>query len=223
MNTNASFATLQQEPESGLQFRRIPADGEPRARLLLLHGVGGNESNLAALAPHLPKGLEVLLLRAPLQIAPQGYAWFQVNFTANGPVINADQADASRQQLLRFIQALPALPTVIGGFSQGGILSASVGLSAPQLVAGFALLSGRILPELEAHIAAPEALRSLSAFIAHGHHDDKLPPSWAERADAWLQRLQVRHSTHLYDMGHEIVAEEVADLADWLRATLHLE
>lgn len=222
MSTGEGFSALQHEPVSGLHFRRLAALGEPRARLLLLHGVGGNETNLAGLAHYLPKHLEILLLRAPLQLAAQSHAWFQVRFTGNGPLIDADQAEASRQQLLRFIEALPALPTVIGGFSQGGILSASVGLSTPDRVAGFALLSGRILPEIEPHLAAPEALRGLSAFIAHGRHDDKLPPSWAERADAWLQRLEVPHRTHYYDMGHELRVEEVADLSLWLRDVLPL-
>ncbi|WP_374442441.1 alpha/beta hydrolase [Pseudomonas panipatensis] len=222
MSHPVSFSSLQVDADSALQFRqRVQAQGvAPRARLLLLHGVGGNESNLAGLAQYLPADLDVLLLRGPLQIAAQGFAWFQVNFSANGPVINAEQAEASRQQLLTFIQARPALPTVIAGFSQGGILSASVGLSAPGSVAGFALLSGRILPELEPHIATAEALRTLSAFVAHGRHDDKLPLFWAERADAWLTRLGVEHQTRLYDMGHEIVAEEVSDFVQWLDAPL---
>lgn len=222
MNAADRFATLHHEPQSDLHYRRLTTPGEPRARLLLLHGVGGNESNLAGLAAHLPAGLEILLLRAPLQQAAQSFAWFEVRFGATGPLIDAEQAEASRQRLLRFVAALPARPSVIAGFSQGGILSASVGLSAPQQVAGFAVLSGRILPELEAHIADTEALRSLSAFIAHGRYDDKLPPSWAERAEAWLQRLGVRQQTHFYDMGHEIVGAELADFAAWLRGVLPL-
>lgn len=61
----------------------------------------------------------------------------------------------SRLALIRFVKQMQATfgiapqHTVIAGFSQGGILSFSVALSAPERVAGFGVLSGRILPELE--------------------------------------------------------------------------
>lgn len=223
MSTQLAISELQQEPLSGLFYRRIIIPTPPRGRLLLLHGVGGNESNLVGLSNFIPEGVEILLLRAPLQIAPEGFAWFQVNFTNLGPVINAENAESSRKQLLQFIQSQPELPTVIAGFSQGGILSASVGLSAPHCVAGFGLLSGRILPELEPHIADREALQSLSAFVAHGLEDGKLPVSWAHKADTWLTQLDVTHQTHLYNMEHEITAEEMSDFTLWLRPLLKID
>jgi phospholipase/carboxylesterase len=223
MNMPLPISELQQEPQSGLLYRRVIGSGTPHARLLLLHGVGGNESNLAGIASFIPEGIEVLLVRSRLQIAAEGFAWFQVNFTNEGPVIVEEQAESSRQKLIEFVTALPHMPTVIAGFSQGGILSASVGLSAPHCVAGFGLLSGRILPELAPHIASTQALSSLSAFVAHGHADNKLPVSWAQKADAWLSQLNVRHETHLYNMGHEITAEEIEDFVQWLKPLLHIE
>ncbi|WP_059410369.1 alpha/beta hydrolase [Cupriavidus basilensis] len=222
MNDANGIASLELEPHSGLHYRRACQPRAPRARLVLLHGVGGNETNFAGLESDWPDGLEVLLLRAPLRMGPSGFAWFPVSFTAGGPVIDAAQAEASRARVLRFLDALPPLPTVVAGFSQGGIVSASVGLSAPHKVSGFGLLSGRILPEIEPHIAPPEALRTLGAFVAHGRHDDKLPAFWAQRADALLARLGVRRETRLYDMGHELVRAEIADFAQWLRQTLDL-
>lgn len=220
MSNPLAMPELQEEPQSGLLFRRLIGTTTPRARLLLLHGVGGNETNLAGLSNSIPDDVEVLLVRSRLQIAAEGFAWFQVSFASTGPVINEEQAEASRQCLVNFIEALPKLPTVIAGFSQGGILSSSVGLSAPHCVAGFGLLSGRILPELKPYIVSSQALRSLSAFVAHGRADNKLPVSWAEKADSWLTQLDVRHETHLYDMGHEITAEEVTDFVRWLESVL---
>ena len=222
MNAPLAISDLQQEPQSGLLYRRVINPLTPRARLVLLHGVGGNETNLAGLASLVPEEVEVLLVRSRLQIAVEGFAWFQVNFTNDGPIIVEEQADASRQKLVQFVTALPSLPTVIAGFSQGGILSASVGLSAPHCVAGFGVLSGRILPELAPRVASTQALSSLSAFIAHGHDDNKLPVSWAQKADAWLTRLNVKHETHLYDMGHEITSEEVDDFILWLKPLLNI-
>ncbi|AMB84939.1 phospholipase [Pseudomonas agarici] len=216
------FSDPEREPESGIIFRKARSSSTPKARLLLLHGVGSNEANLAPLAAALPDDLEVLLLRGPLQLGPQGFAWYQVTFTNDGPSFNQEQAEASRQLLARFIKGQPQLPTVIAGFSQGAIMSSSLGLTAPELVKGFALLSGRMLREIGPLIAEPEKLKAVSAFIAHGHSDTVLPVSWASEADAWLERIGVAHQTHYYAMGHEIIAEELADFSAWLTKTLSL-
>lgn len=215
-----NFSDPAREPESGIFFRKACTSSTPKGRLLLLHGVGSNEANLASLATSLPDDIEILLLRGPLQLGPQGFAWYQVNFTSNGPSFNQQQAEASRQLLIQFIEALPPLPTVIAGFSQGGIMSSSVGVTQPELVAGFALLSGRMLREIEPLIAGQERLKKVSAFIAHGHHDNVLPVDWAHEADAWLSRIGVEHQTHFYDMAHEIVPQELADFSQWLTQTL---
>lgn len=219
---NISFSEPARESESGIFFRKACNTSSPKARLLLLHGVGSNEANLASLAASLPEEIEILLLRGPLQIGPQGFAWYQVSFTNNGPSFNQEQAESSRQLLIRFIEALPPLPTVIAGFSQGGIMSSSVGVTEPERVAGFALLSGRMLREIEPRIATPDRLKNVSAFIAHGHHDKVLPIDWAHEADAWLSRMGVEHQTHFYDMAHEIIPEELADFSQWLTQTLSL-
>ncbi|MBC3239360.1 phospholipase [Pseudomonas lurida] len=216
------FSDAAREPQTGLFFRKGCSTFTPKGRLILLHGVGSNEGNLAALAESLPEELEVILVRAPLQVGPQGFAWYQVNFTSNGPSFNQEQAEASRLLLQRFIEALPALPTVIAGFSQGGIMSASLGVTEPELVAGFAILSGRMLREIAPRIASAERLKSVTAFIAHGHQDAVLPIDWASEADAWLDRIGVKHETHFYNMAHEIIGEELADFSQWLSHTLSL-
>ncbi len=216
-------------PGSTLEFRRRAAEGAPLARVLLLHGVGGNETNLQAVAGALDPRLELLFVRGPLALGPGQFAWFHVRFGPNGPAIDAAQADASRLQLIALLDALreadgaAPLPTLIGGFSQGGIMSASVGLSAPAAVRGFAILSGRILPEIVPHLAPREALAGLDAFVAHGEHDDKLPVSWAERADAMLTELGVPHATHRYPVGHQLSDAIVGDFAAWVAARTRVD
>jgi phospholipase/carboxylesterase len=208
------------EQVSGIVFRKVHNTSSPKARLLLLHGVGSNEANLGALTTSLPTDIEVLLLRGPLQIGPQGFAWYQVTFTSDGPSFSYEQAESSRRLLQTFIEALPPLPTVIAGFSQGGIMSSSIGVTEPELVKGFALLSGRMLREIEPQIASADRLKSISAFIAHGQRDGVLPIEWANEAAAWLDRIGVAHETHYYDMAHEITGEELADFSKWLTKTL---
>ena len=222
MLNHTSFSNLERDPKTGLLYRKASNTENPKARLLLLHGVGSNEENLATIASLLPQGLELLLLRGPLQIGPEQFAWYQVTFTNQGPSFSEEQAEKSRQLLTQFIGELPELPTVIAGFSQGGIMSSSVGVTEPELVKGFALLSGRMLREIAPLIASGDRLKSTSAFIAHGLKDGVLPISWAEEANDWLGQLGVPLEVHFYDMAHQIVDIELADFSAWLSKTLNL-
>lgn len=224
------MATLHPTPDYQLAFQtHTPQPTHPTALVVLLHGVGGSETNLlgmaAAIAAQQPNTL-VVLPRGPLTLGPGQYAWFRVAFTADGPRIDAAEADSSRLALTTFIaqwqQAHGIAPqhTVVAGFSQGGILSASVGLTAPERVAGFGVLSGRILPELEPHLAAPAALARVQAFVGHGEFDSKLPVAWAERAEQLLTRLGVPHQGRRYPIDHGISAAMQVDFLAWLQPVL---
>ncbi len=217
------ISPLQQSAAFELAFRlRQPLPAKPRACVVLLHGVGGSEMNLADLAGAIDPDALVVLPRGRLEFAPGQFGWFRVAFTASGPSIVESEAEQSRQAMIRFVEQVQLTyhiapqNTVIAGFSQGGILSASVALSAPERVAGFGLLSGRILPELEPHLANKERLATLRGFIGHGQHDSKLPVHWAQKSDQWLDKLGVAHLTNLYPIDHGISATMQADFIEWL-------
>ncbi|MEY5100835.1 MAG: hypothetical protein RJA36_3554 [Pseudomonadota bacterium] len=127
--------------------------------------------------------------------------------------IDAQQAEHSHQALVPLLAALQrqhgvaAQQTVVAGFSQGGIMSAGVALTSPESVAGFGLLSGRILPEeIAPLLASRERLGRLQGFVAHGELDSKLPVDWAQRAHAWLDEPGVDHALKLYPIDHSISA-----------------
>lgn len=226
------LGVLLQEPSSGLHYRlrdtRARSSAPVAARLILLHGVGSSEYSLSPIAADTDSRVQVLLLRGPLRTAPNQYGWFQVSFMTGTPAIDAHQAENSRKQLITLVQALrkrdgarPA-PTILAGFGQGGVLSASVGLSMPTEVAGFAMMSGRILPELEPHIAPRAALSGLPAFVAHGRFDDKLPIEWATRTERRLTALDIAHQIEHYPIGHELTQDVIADFQRWLEQVLPL-
>lgn len=222
-----AMSELMRDAATGLAWRVAePVPPTPTSLLILLHGVGGNESQLAELARTAGRDVLVVLPQGRLAFGPGQFGWFRVAFTPSGPHIVPEEAEASRLALIQWISALqrqhdiPPSRTVVAGFSQGGIMSASVALTAPESVAGFGVLAGRILPELEATLAASERLRNLHGFIGHGLHDSKLPVTWAARADAWLTQLGVAHTTRLYPVDHTFSAEMRADFEAWYRPLL---
>jgi phospholipase/carboxylesterase len=214
------------EAVTGLAHRVRPAQaGTGKAPcLLLLHGVGSNEAGFIELARQMDPRLVVILLRGPLVLAPGRFAWFQVSFTPSGPAIDAAQAEASRIKLLQFVGQLPAAYDVdpqriwIAGFSQGGIMSASVGLTAPSSVAGFGVLSGRILPEVLPRVVRGPALADVKAFVSHGVHDQTLGIHFAHHAREVLSTLGVPLEYHEYPAGHGLDAAMVSDFQGWLGA-----
>lgn len=194
--------------------------------LLLLHGVGANEAGLIDIAMEQDPRLMIILARAPLAFNPAQFGWFQVVFTANGPAINPEQAEAARHRLLEFIDELPQAYGVdprriwIAGFSQGGIMSASAALTAPEKLAGFAILSGRILPEIKSYVVQGNALLRLHVFVSHGVQDQKLGIHFARQARTYLEGMGIPPSYREYEAGHELTPSMRDDFKRWLQQEL---
>ncbi len=224
-NLDATLGELKKDAGFELSFRiRQPQPVAPQSLLVLLHGVGGSETSLGDLASAASPDTLVVLARGPLTLAPGQFAWFRVAFTPTGPHIDEAQAELSRLALIRFIRQLQTAyqiqpdRTVVAGFSQGGIMSASVALSEPESVARFGLLSGRILPELQPHLAETSRFKKLRAFVGHGDFDNTLPVVWAERSDALLKDLEVEFESHRYPIDHRISPAMRDDFLHWLKA-----
>lgn len=214
------------EAAYALAFRTLdPRPDTPRALLVLLHGVGGDEEQLAALGARVPEDTLVVLPRGPRSISGERLGWFREGLGGGSPHAVGDEAEEARLKLIEFIGQLqhrfdvPPARTVVGGFSQGGILGASAALTAPGCMAGFAMLGGRLMPELEPRLAPPDELEALHALIAHGRHDETLPLALADRATHWLTRLGIAHETCLHDAGHELTPAMEDDVLRWFGAS----
>lgn len=203
-------------------FRALePRPDLPRSLLVLLHGVGGDEEQLAPLGTRVHDDVQVVLPRGQRSISGGMTGWYRVGLSADGPRIVEEEAEEARVKLVEFIGQLQqrfniaAERTVVGGFSQGGILAASAALTHPSCMAGFAVLCGRILPELEPHLGPSADIARLNALVVHGRDDETLPVEWAERAARWLARLDVAHDLHLHEGGHSLTPPMEADFLCW--------
>jgi len=202
------------------------AEGERPPLLVLLHGVGANEQQMAGIAPAFDPRFLVLSARSPLVLGPNAFGWFHVRFTAQGPVINADEAEAGWALIARFVDeavaAYGADPArvYVGGFSQGAIMSLAALLTAPRKIAGAVAMSGRLLPEVLPHAAPEDELRGKRVLIVHGEADEKLGVHLARWARDQLVRLPLELTYRELPMAHGITAESLAVVTDWLSASL---
>jgi phospholipase/carboxylesterase len=196
--------------------------------LVLLHGVGSNEQDLFGLAPQVPPQFHVLSLRGPLTLGPGSYAWFTFGVGADGGrAINAAQEAASRPLLARAIEAagaqlgVPSERVVVGGFSQGGIMSLSLLLTQPELLHAAMVMHSRLLPEVLPLLAAPQRLQGRALWVSHGREDGMIPLANAHAIRDRVASLPIALSYNEYPGGHELRPAELRDAMAWLQQLTH--
>tara|TARA_Y100000588_G_C13959738_1_gene798186 strand:- start:11 stop:679 length:669 start_codon:yes stop_codon:yes gene_type:complete len=191
--------------------------------LVLLHGYGSNEQDLVGLAPYLDSRFLCVSMRAPYALDFGGYAWFHIDFTPQGILLDYEQARASSDHLLETIESLraeyAAAAVYLLGFSQGASMAFNMALHHPQRYAGVAALSGvcseEMLPQEEA-----EGLGALPVLMTHGRWDQLIPVAQARASSELLQGLPLQLTYKEYDMGHEINQECLGDVRYWLQERL---
>jgi phospholipase/carboxylesterase len=190
--------------------------------LVLSHGIGNNELSMVALWTKFDPRFVVISVRSPIQLKPSSFAWFHTRFTAEGPIIDGDEAEEGWEQLIRFVDeavdAYGADPArvYLGGFSQGAIISLAALLTAPERVAGVVAMSGRLLPEVLPHTVSSKRLEGRPVLIIHGTADERLGIEYARSAGTQLVHLGVTLSYHELDIGHLTTDESVALASAWL-------
>jgi len=192
--------------------------------LVLMHGVGSNEQDLFGLAPQVPPQFHVLSLRAPLAVGPGSYAWFTFSVGADGArTIHAAQEAASRPLVAQAVQSageqlgVPPERIVVGGFSQGGIMSLSLLLTHPALLHAAMVMHGRLLPEVKPLMAPPGDLRGRELWVSHGTEDAMIPLDNARRIRDSVAGLPVALTYKEYPGGHELRPAELRDAMAWLQ------
>ena len=207
---------------------REPArnSGESAPLLLLLHGVGSNEHDLMGLAPALDPRFFVVSARAPITLGHGSYGWYHVQFTPTGPLIDAGEAEDSRQLIIKFVEELAGSYNIdrnrvfVMGFSQGCIMSIAAILTEPARFAGAVGMSGRLLPGILGKIAPAEELKGLPVMIVHGTQDQVLPIAFGHEIKEALEDLPLDLTYREYPMSHSISQQSLADIAEWLTQQL---
>jgi phospholipase/carboxylesterase len=194
--------------------------------LILLHGVGSNEQDLMGLAPKLDPRFFILSARAPISLGPSSFGWYHVQFLTDGFLIDEEEADTSREILLRFVDEATAAYNVdpkrvyLMGFSQGCIMSIGAALTAPEKFAGAVGMNGRLLDSMLRKTAPEASLRSLPLLIVHGTQDTVIPVEHARSMRDELRRLPVDLTYREYDIGHYVTPESINEISTWLTARL---
>ena len=169
-----------------LAVRERPAAGEPQGSLVLLHGRGADENDLFPLLDALDPGRRLLGLtpRGPLSLPPGGAHWYQL---AGIPTPDPGTFRPSFEALSELLDGLPR-PLVLGGFSQGGVMSWALGLGrGPERRPATILALSCFLPRVDGLELDLSGLQDHPVGIAHGTFDPVIPVDWGREAQTVLE------------------------------------
>jgi len=212
-------------PADAFTYLSRPATGRPDGLLVLFHGRGADERDLLPLRDLLDPQRRLLGVtpRGPLQLPPGGAHWYAVHEIGfpDPATFSATYAQASSwlDELAEETGIVPGR-TILGGFSQGAVMTFALGLGAGRpRPAGLIALSGFVptVAGLELDLQSP--LPHIA--IGHGALDPVISVDWSRQAkqvleDAGADPLYVE-SPH---MGHSIDPGLLGELPAWVARVL---
>ena len=196
------------------------AAAEPEGALVLFHGRGADEHDLFPLLDALDpqRRLVGATPRGPLSLPPGGAHWYVLGGvgTPEARTFHASYAAAS-EWLDGFVSehGLGFDKVVLGGFSQGGAMTYSLGLGAGRpRPAGLIALSSFIptVEGFELDLSPPLP----PVAIGHGTLDNVIGVEWGRRARALLEEAGAAVLYRETPMFHQIDPDFVREIADWL-------
>lgn len=206
---------------SELRVNTVGTTGAGERLLVLIHGYGADEHDLAPLAPHIdPEGrFFTICPRGPHPVMGFGAGWYERN----------DDGSIDPAMFLASVDAIDATidaacaeggfdrsRMVIVGFSQGGAMALATSLRADGGIrpTAMACLSGMMqeIDGLKYDFQAPLP----DILVHHGSHDPVVTVDRGQKTRDTLAGHGVDHIYREYPMQHEISPQSVYDLRDWL-------
>jgi phospholipase/carboxylesterase len=215
-----------------LAYVEYPAQGEHKASVIWLHGLGDSGDGFAPVAPQLALpsalGVKFIFPHAPVQpVTINGgmemRSWYDIKSMELDKRADEQGVKDSAAKVAQLIEqeiasGISADKIILAGFSQGGVVSLHL---APRL----AHKLGGVMA-LSTYMCVPEKLQDeakqhhLNIFMAHGSQDDVVPTSAGRSAFEVLTAHNMEVSWQEYPMAHQVCAAELQAIRQWLIARL---
>ncbi len=206
----------------GLDCVHVKGNGQKGA-VVILHGFGANAYDLYSLEKVLrvPSGYDWYfpngIIEVPFTPTYSGRGWFPISVSGKiqQAVLTGNWAevatfippglDEARDRVNTFLEQIPFAFTdiILGGFSQGAMLSLEVFLHREEIPKSLILLSGTMLKENEWKQKA-KSKEGFQFFQSHGTNDPILPFAAAKRLEAMLREAGMVGEFVSFSGGHEI-------------------
>jgi len=214
-----------------IEFESAP---NPRATLIVLHGLGADGNDFVPIAQELDLSavgpVRFVFPHAPVRpvTVNGGYrmrAWYDILGTElvrreDEAGLRASQADVAALIDREATRGIAPGRVVLMGFSQGCAMTLLTGLRYPERLAGLACLSGYLPLAAQTAAERSDANALVPIFMAHGLMDPVIPLVRATASRDALAALGYTIEWHTYPMPHSVSPQEVQDLNAWLGKVL---
>jgi phospholipase/carboxylesterase len=202
-----------------------PAAGDPQGALVLLHGRGTTEHDLFPLLDVFDprRRLVGIAPGGPLSLPPGGRHWYSIAQLGHPP---ADSFMPTYERLTAWFDALPeayGVPverTIVGGFSQGGVMSYAVAFGAGRPAPAGILAMSCFMPTVDGLELDLTDRQGYPVAIAHGTLDQVIPLEFGRQA---RDRLLEAGAEVLYresPVPHTLDPRELPTFTEWVRSTI---
>lgn len=207
-----------------LTYRTRPPANEPDGLLVLFHGRGADENDLYPVLDLLDPERRLLGVtpRGPLSLPPGGAHWYALGGLGTpDPGTFRPTYDTASRWLddLAVETGIPPERTVLGGFSQGSVMTYALGFGKGRpRPAALIAQSGFIptVPGLELDLTQP--LPPIA--IGHGTYDPVIGVEWGRQARQLLEEAGADVLYREYPLPHTIDPQFVVELRPWLAGRL---
>ena len=211
--------------ETSRAHRVRPAAGEPEGALVLLHGRGADEHDLFPLLDMLDpeRRLVGITPRGPLSLPPGGAHWYvvrRIGYPDPGTFLPTYERLTAWLDSALAEHGVEHDRTVIGGFSQGTVMSYALGLGTTRpRPAGILALSG-FMPTVEGFELDLDQAAGLPVAVGHGSHDPVIGAEFGRDARDRLEAAGAEVTWHESPIGHQLDPRFVAELPAWVAGAL---
>ncbi|MED1471851.1 esterase [Bacillus salipaludis] len=185
--------------------------------LFVMHGIGSNEQNMMSLVEGLEEKFFIFSVRGHLT-QPPGYAFFTIEGYGKPHRAVFDEGISKLTSFIDYAsEQYPIDPNQLYllGFSQGAIVSMTLGLTLGNRIKGIIALSGYI-PGFVKEEYDIKPVNDLSLFISHGDMDQVLPYEWGVANDEYFRELGANVTFKTYHEGHTVSLMNQQDFMEWI-------
>lgn len=212
-----------------LESIEVCTGGTPRLGIIWLHGLGadGHDFEPIVSALDLPFAARFVFPHAPtrpitINNSMRMRAWFDIlSLSRDGAedeaAIRASSASVRSLIDREIARGLDSTQVVLAGFSQGGALALHLGLREPRRLGGIMALSAFLPLAWTLATEKSTANAEIPILMAHGTADPVIEIAFAVKSMRHLEAEGYMPLWKTYAMGHNVIPEEIVDIAAWLR------
>jgi phospholipase/carboxylesterase len=148
-------------------------------------------------------------------------AWYDIrdmNLANRADEAGVDESVVQTEALIarEAARGIPSSRVLLAGFSQGGAIALATALRRTEPLAGVIALS-TYLPMAERLVnEVSPAAHTQPLFMAHGQFDPVVPYAGGDFSARKLRELGFNVDWHAYPMAHQVCADEIRDLGEWM-------